>query len=64
MTEEERQELERDQIATFWMKLDNHECYGDIAVYTVEVPVREHKTPEVIEAKENEIKNLEKYGVF
>ena len=64
MTEEERQELERDQIATFWMKLENHECFDDISVYTVEVPVREHKTPEVIEAKENEIKNLEKYGVF
>ena len=64
MTEEERQELERDQIATFWMKLDNHQCYDDIRIYTVEVPVREHKTPEGIETKENAIKNLEKYGVF
>ena len=64
MTEEERQELERDQIANFWMKLDNNECFDDISVYIVEVPVREHKTPEVIEVKDNEIKNLEKYGVF
>ena len=46
------------------MKLENHECFDDISVYTVEVPVREHKTPDVIEAKENEIKDLEKYGVF
>lgn len=30
----------------------------------VEVPVREHKKPEVIEAKAREIKNLEKYDVF
>ena len=39
------------------MKLENQECFDDISDYTVEVPVREHKTPEVIEAKENQIKN-------
>ena len=33
-------------------------------IYTVEVPVREHKRPEVIEAKQKEIENLEKYEVF
>ena len=46
------------------MRLVKHECFDDISVFTVEVPVREHKMPEVIEAKDNEIKNLEKYGVF
>ena len=33
-------------------------------IYTVEVPVREHKKPQVIEAKQKEIDNLENYGVF
>merc|ERR1712115_403248 len=33
-------------------------------IYTVEVPVIEHKKPEVIEAKQKKIENLEKYGVF
>ena len=28
------------------------------------MPVKEHKKPEVIEAKQREIENLEKYGVF
>ena len=28
------------------------------------MPVREHNTPEVIEAKQKEIENLEKYEVF
>ena len=46
------------------MKIENTECFDDISIYTVEVPVREHKMPEVIEAKEKEIENLEKYGVF
>ena len=40
------------------MRLEKHECFDDISVFTVEVPVREHKAPEVIEAKDNEIKNL------
>ena len=46
------------------MRLEKNECFDDISVFIVEVPVREHRTPEVIEAKDNEIKNLEKYGVF
>ena len=46
------------------MQVENSECFDDIAIYTVEVPVREHKLPEVIDAKQKEIENLEKYGVF
>ena len=60
----ERRELERDQISTFWMKVENTECFDDVAVYTVEVPTKEHRKPEVIEAKEKDIETLEKYRVF
>ena len=60
----ETRELERDRISTFWMRMENTECYDDITVYTVEVPVREHKKVEVIEAKDKELDNLMKYGVF
>ena len=48
MTAMETRELERDRISTFWMRMENMECYDDITVYTVEVPVREHKKVEVI----------------
>ena len=64
MTAVERRELERDKISTFWLKMENTECYDDIAVYAVEVPVADHKKVEVIEAKEKELENLTKYGVF
>ena len=64
MTDIERRDLDREQISTFWLKVENTECFDDISIYIVEVPVREHKMPEVIEAKEKEIENLEKYGVF
>ena len=53
-----------DEISTVWMHVENSECFDDIAIYTVEVSVREHKLPEVIDAKQKEIENLEKYGVF
>ena len=43
MTAVERRELERDKISTFWLKMENTECYNDIAVYVVEVPVADHK---------------------
>ena len=46
------------------MRMENTECYDNITVYTVKVPVREHKKVEVIEAKDKELDNLMKYGVF
>ena len=64
MTEVEKRELERDQISTFWLRIENKECYDDVAVYAVEVPAAEHKKAEVIEAKEKELDNLMKYGVY
>merc|ERR1711905_65956 len=60
----ERRELTRDQTAAFWLQMENTECYDDIAVFAVEVPSKEHKRPEVLEAKDREIENLEKYEVF
>ena len=60
----ERRELERDQVSTFWLRMENGECYDNIAVHVVEVPVAEHKKVEVVEAKEKELENLMKYGVF
>ena len=52
MTDVERRELERDNVSAFWLNVENSKCYDDIKVYTIEVPVREHKRIEVVEAKE------------
>lgn len=64
MTDVERRELERDNVSIFWMKIENTLCFDDVAIYTLVVPVKEHKKPEVIEAKDKEIESLEKYGVY
>ena len=42
------------------MKVENTECCDDVEIYIVEVLVKEHKRPKVIEAKDKEIENLEK----
>ena len=36
----------------------------DHSIFVVEVPVREHGKAEIIEAKNNEIKNLKTYETF
>ena len=43
----------------------NGECFDEEStVFVVEVPLKDHNKPEVIEAKENEVKNLEDYDTF
>ena len=64
MTAVERRELERYKAATFWLQMENTECFYDVTVFAVKIPVSEHKVPEVVEAKEKELENLSKYDVF
>ena len=40
------------------MQVENSECFDEMTIYTVEVPVREHKSPEIIDSKQKEIENL------
>ena len=64
MAEEKEKELGRGWTSAFWLRTEHTECFDDITVYTVEVPVSEHKKVQVKEAKKMEIDNLKKYEVF
>ena len=46
------------------MTKQNSECFDPFTIYVVEVPRKEHNTPEVIEAKAKEIKNLKDFNTF
>ena len=59
-----RKEMSRYKDSPFWIQVEILEYFDEQTIFTIEVPVREHKKPEVIEAKQKEIENLEKYGVF
>ena len=52
MADAKREEMRKEEISTFWMQVENSECFDEMTIYTVEVVVREHKKPEVIEAKQ------------
>ena len=64
MTDGKRKEKKRDEISTFWIQVENSECFDDIAIYTEEVLVREHKLPEVIDATKKEIENFIKVWCY
>ena len=41
MTDAKKKEMRREEVLTFWMQMENLECYDEMVIYTVEVPVRE-----------------------
>ena len=58
-------EKKKDTTGTFWMVIENSECFQDeITTYVVELPSSKHNCPEVIEAKKSELKNLTDYNTF
>ena len=68
--EEERKDAPKmsdaksDVVGTNYLKIVNHMSFSDYAIYTVELPVSQHGTPEVKEAKMAEVSNLLDYDVF
>ena len=58
MKESDNNSVSEDAVAKYWMTLEQHENFESIAVYTVEIPAREKKTPEVNEAKHREIERI------
>ena len=64
LAKKNKQEKGEKSYATF-LNQAKEECFiEEEVVYVVELPVKEHGRPEVVEAKEKEIENLKKYEVF
>ena len=58
---EVRRDLMNDVIGAKYPQVEKSVYFMDYEIFTVEVPVREHGKPEIVEAKENEIQNLKTY---
>ena len=56
----EKDEL-KDVIGAKYLKMDKSVCFLENSIFVVKAPIKEHGKPEVIEAKEKEIDNLETY---
>lgn len=62
---ETKENVELDNIGTYWMKMSNDECLvEEITTYVVEVPKSRHNEAEVINAKEKELDNFQYYEAF
>ena len=57
-------DAEKDNVGAHYLKVVNHMSFSDYSLYTVELPVSKHGTPEVKEAKMTEVSNLLDYDVF
>ena len=57
-------DAEKDSVRAQYLKVINHMSFSDYAIYTVELPVSKHGTPEVKEAKMTKVSNLLDYDVF
>ena len=55
---------EKDCVGAQYLKVVNYMSFSDYAIYTVELPVSKHGTPEVKQAKQTEVENLMDYDVF
>ena len=61
------QDLKDDKInivGAKYLRLENSVSFIDSMIYTVELPVLEYKCPEVLEAKDREVRNHEDYNIF
>lgn len=59
-----KKDIDLDEIGAIYMQMERSVCFLENAIFTVEVPVSEHKKPEVKEVKIIEIRNLEDYETF
>ena len=57
-------DAESDAVGTNFLKIENSEAFSPFSIYTIEVPVSEHGTQEVKDAKIAEINNLIDYDVI
>ena len=61
---EVRRDLQNDIIGAKYLQVEKSVYFMDYEIFTIEVPVREHGKPEIVEAKNNEIQNLKTYETF
>merc|ERR1712240_60284 len=62
--DEVRNDLQNDVIGAKYLQVEKSVYFMDYEIFSLEVPVKEHKKPEIIEAKNTEIKNSRTYEMF
>merc|ERR1711867_311600 len=60
--DEVRNDLQNDVIGAKYLQVEKSVYFIDYEIFSLEVPVKEHGKPEIVEAKGNEIQNLKIFG--
>ena len=58
-----RRDLQNDIIGAKYLQVEKSVYYMDCEIFSLEVPVKEHGKPEIVDAN-NEIENLKTYETF
>merc|ERR1712089_60158 len=61
---EVRRDLQNDIIGAKYLQVEKSVYLMDYEIFSLEVPVKDHGKPEIVEAKNNEIENLKHYKTF
>ena len=59
-----RRDLQNDKIGAKYLQVEKSVYFMDYQIYSVEVPVKDHGKPEIIAAKNKEMKNLKFYETY
>merc|ERR1712115_157367 len=59
-----KRDLQNDIIGAKYLQVEKSVYFMDYEIYSVEVPVKDHGKPEIVEAKNKEIENLKFYETF
>ena len=59
-----RRDLQNDIIGAKYLQVEKSVYFMDYEIFSVEVPVKDHGKPEIVEAKNKEIENLKLYETF
>merc|ERR1712089_84979 len=61
---EMRRDFQNDIIGAKYLQVEKSVYFIDYEIFSLEVPVKDHGKPEIVEAKNNEIENLKHYETF
>ena len=53
---DKKEDLKLDNVSTFWMKVENYECFDNITIYTVDIPKKTRILHKLRKLKEYVIK--------
>merc|ERR1712115_154989 len=59
-----KRDLQNDKIGAKYLQVEKSVYFMDYQIYSVEVPIKDHGKPEIVAAKNKDMKNLKFYETY